>query len=557
MKKILQEFYWTFHKSKFSIPFLIIIIIICSLNSVISVFTAFVTKYIIDSASINNINKAIISIIILGILFLTRIILNTVDTVFSSYCFENIKNKLQRELYNHIIHSNFNDYNRYHSMEFLTRLTNDINTISNMIIYTIPNIVSLSVMFISSFFAVFSLSPFMSAISISVFPFLILLSKIYGKKLKYFYLELQKKETEYNSFLQESFINIIIIKSFCLEKIKLKNLDKIQKDKIHLVVKRNYFNCISNGLFSLSSFLGYFMVFIWGTFNIASGIEQNFGSLTAMLQLFTNIQQPVYGLSSAFPQLISALAASERIMEMDSLTQEYNPYILKNSDNTNDLSSYTLSFYNVNFSYNKHQHILNNVSFTVHSGEIIGLIGASGEGKTTIINLILSLISPDSGSILINSEPLNINHRNLISYVPQGNTLFSGTILDNLKIAKPDAHMNEISKALKCAYAFDFVNSLKENINTVIGEKGDALSGGQVQRIAIARAFLKKSPILLLDEATSSIDMETELKILDSIRHLDYNPICIFITHRPAALFICDTVFKLENGNLTKTDYCS
>ena len=159
-------------------------------------------------------------------------------------------------------------------------------------------------------------------VSISIFPILILLSKIYGRKLHYFYIEIQKKETLYNRFLQESFNNILIVKSFCLENNRLKDLKKIQTEKLNLSIKKSYFSAISNGFLALSSLLGYFVVFIWGTISLSLGGVSAFGDLTAMLQLFSNIQTPIYGLSSSFPQLVSALSAADRLIEIENMTLE-------------------------------------------------------------------------------------------------------------------------------------------------------------------------------------------------------------------------------------------
>ena len=211
-------------------------------------------------------------------------------------------------------------------------------------------------------------------------------------------------------------------------------------------------------------------------------------------------------------------------------------------------------FDNVSFAYKANNNILNNINLTIESGETIAFVGPSGEGKTTIIRLILSLINPTEGNVLLSEgnliKEINRNYRELISYVPQGNTLFSGSIRDNLKYGNPNASDDEIKAALSNACALDFVNELEDGLDTMIGEKGVGISEGQAQRIAIARSFLRIKPILILDEATSALDPETEVNVLKAVRALPTKPTCIIITHRPSALNICNRIIKLEKGNL-------
>jgi len=562
MGKFFKNMYWIYIKCKSSFPWIFLIVLIGSILSLINVGRSLITKSLIDAATQNNSNQIMKWIVILGILLLVNILLNSTNTITSTYVFENIRNKIQDKLYNHIIHSTWMEHNKYHSVEFLTRITNDVNTITSMITNTIPGIISLLVMLISSFFALLSISPMMSLVSISIFPILILLSKLYGRKLHYFYIELQKKETLYNKFLQESFNNILIVKSFCLENNRLSDFKKIQTEKLNLSMTKSYFSAISNGFLALSSILGYFVVFIWGTISLSLDGMSAFGDMTAMSQLFSNIQAPIYGLSSSFPQLVSALSAADRLIEIETMTLEKSTHNTEiDTKNVKSSIEYTYNeiattlnneiyFENISFGYIPAVPILKNISFSINCEETIALVGPSGEGKTTLIRLLLCLIYPNSGNIYIDGQNLNINHRKLISYVPQGNTLFSGSIWENLNFGNPDATETQILEALKMSSALDFVNSLPNKLDTLIGEKGLGLSEGQAQRLTIARAFLRKKPILIFDEATSSLDSKTELNILNEIKNLVPKPICIIITHRPSALSICDKIYKLENNNL-------
>lgn len=552
MSRVSRNFLWIYHKCKTFIPFIILIIAISSTLSLASVGKAMVSKLLIDSAITQDSGQTLKWLVILFSILLLQIILSASQTIFNTYCSEKIKNNLQKSLYSHIINSKWQEFNKFHSVELLTIITNDINTIINMLCNIIPQIFALIFMLVSSFIALLSLSKTMALVAISIFPFLIILSKIYGKKLRKFYIQIQQKEVEYNRFIQESFNNILILKSFCLEKNRIKTLKHIQTDRLNLSIKRSYFSCVSNGLLSLSSILGYFSVFTWCSFNLPISGSSIFGSLTAMIQLFDSIQMPIYGLSSSFPQLVSALAATDRLINVENMSLEAinTVNIHESSSEIASTSPININFNNVSFSYDNNKKILDNVSMNISSGETIAIVGPSGEGKTTFIRLLLSLLEVDSGSITINNSPLNSNHRNLISYVPQGDTLFSGSILDNLKVASPYIDEKAINDALAKSCSMDFVDSLPQKVNTIIGENGTGISQGQAQRLSIARAFLRKAPILILDEATSSLDSQTEVNVLNAVKNLEYNPICIIITHRPSALSICDKVYKLYDKKL-------
>lgn len=558
MRKIIYNVLWVFKRCRDVIPCLVSLIIIGSIASIISVSIALITKALIDSATNFNSYNIKKYMIIMAVLLLLNLLLSCAQTVFSTLGFEKAKNQLQKCIYDHLIFANFSDTSKYHSVELLTRITNDVNTIVTVLVTIIPNIFSLSVMFIFSFFALLKISPQMALVAMVVFPVLIFISKIYGRKLRFFYSEVQKKETECNRFMQESFNNILIIKSFCLENRKNDDLFSLYNDRLNIALKRSYFSCISNGFFSLSSIIGYFCVFIWASINLSlNNGMQNFGNLTAMLQLFSNMQTPISGLASSFPQLVAALAAIDRLIELEELQLENTLLTpINDEDNTNlnkALIKYknpSISFKNVSFEYINSRPILDNVSLNIDPGETIAIIGPSGKGKTTLIRLILSLLYPTKGEICIDDDKLSPFHRHLISYVPQGNTLFSGSILNNLTFGNRNITYPEIINALKISCAYNFVFEQDNKLDTIIGEKGLGLSEGQAQRLTIARALLRNKPILILDEATSSLDPQTELDVLDHIKNLDPKPICIIITHRPSALSICDKILRLENKNL-------
>lgn len=515
-------------------------------------YRAIISKSLIDFSIKGNFSSSVHTLIIMSLIILGQITFSSLINLLTSYSSTKLSNNIQKKLYTHITYSKWVDSSKYHTGDILTRITNDVSTITNFIINTIPNVISLTVLLICSFIALLSFEPLLAVLLLLIAPISILTSHFFGRKLKKLYLKSQEAESNNVSFIQESIQNILIVKTFCLEKDNLSNYDKIQNTKLKLSLSRGYISALYNMMISLGYWGSYFLVFCWGSSSLSRGAT-TFGTLTALLQLTSNIQAPLSGLASSFSQFITSFASVERLMDIENLSLE-NYKLAPTSSMLENITSASIEFKNITFEYTKNTTILKNISLNISSGEIVAIVGTSGEGKTTFIKLLLSLLDDYKGSmhIVSNNKIINVlpETRNLISYVPQGNTLFSGSIADNLRNGDPSATENDIESALKLACAWNFITKLQHKTNTIIGERGVGLSEGQAQRIAIARAFLRKKPILILDEATSALDVNTETQILKSIKNLDYSPTCIIITHRPSALSICNRVFRLENGNI-------
>lgn len=591
LKELLKKIKWIYNQSKIIIPMLIVIVLIGSALSLVGVYDALVSKNLIDSAISGNTPSVVKWLIIMASIMLLNLISSPITALIRTYTSTKMSQTLQKKIYAHITYSNWQESSKHHSMSLLSRLTSDVNTITSTVLQTIPAIFSLSITLIASFTTLVYLAPTVAMVAVFIGPFLLLISRLFARKLKKIYKEIQEEDVKYKTFIQESIKNLIIVKTFCLEKFNLNKLSEIQQNRFRLTLKNTKVSIISGLTLGICSSIAYFSIFCWGALNLSEGVG-TYGTLMAMLQLYNKIQGPFSALAGTFPSLVGAVAATERLMEIEDIPLENHMdllndnNILKNKatsfigyDSEADFSNVNINFKDVSFSYEENKTILKNLNLNINSGEIIGLVGPSGEGKTTLIKILLSLLNIDNGSIYLDSnyeeeasisldslkeddnlysntyirEQLNSNHRNLISYVPQGDTLFSGTIEENLRHGKPNATMNEIINATKKACAFDFINELAEGFSTKIGENGLGVSGGQAQRIAIARAFLRDKPILILDEATSALDPETELKVIKSIKTLPHKPICLIITHRPLALEICNRIFELKNGTAAET----
>lgn len=541
---------WILKQAKPSLVLLLLIIVCGIFISILTVGRAVITKQIIDTATERtHFNHMIFLIIILITLMISDTIIEAIISALSVHCSTTISNNIQIKVYSHLLNSSWYKFSQFHSGDILTRMTSDIDAITNMIVYIAPKIIQLTAMLVMSFITLLFYSPVLAILIMLFSPISILFTVIFGKRLKAFYISYQKVESIFRSLLNESIQNIVIIKSFCIEENSINRIKKIQRNKLKLALKRNKISIITSSSFYMMTWIGMGLTLIIGALKIFNGTS-TFGTLIATTQLVGSIQGPFSGLASTFPMIISAIGSSERIMEIEDLPSDIE---ISTASNINSVG---LKIENVSFSYNEELHVLKNISATINAGEIVAFVGPSGKGKTTLIRLFLSLIKPNSGGIYITSQNKNYevsaSSRKLISYVPQGNTLFSGSIADNLRYGYLEASDDELEAAAKAACAWDFIKDLPGKLYAVIGEHGLGLSEGQAQRIAIARALIHKAPILILDEATSALDNETEIKILRSIKNLNTNQTCIIITHRQAALRICQRIFKIEGTSLNE-----
>ena len=547
MIKNIKVLGWIFKHSKLMLPLIIVTAILGAMLSAIGVYSAFLSKSLIDAATSGNLNAVIKWLIVMGVIYFIRLGLNIANSLISTYSSTKLFNQIQKKMYESVTYSEWSAQSKYHSVNLLTRITNDVGNVSGVILSTLNSFVSLSVTLFSSFIALLYLDPTIAIFTITATPIYLIFSKLYSRKLKSIYREVQDQDIQYRSFIQESIQNLMIVKTFCHEEENFQQLEQHHDKRLHLNLKSTKFSLSSSLIFGTISYAIYFVIYGISALKLTNG-QMTFGSMTALLQLYGKVSGPLSNFASIGKSFIQGIAAAERLMELEELPREKVHHEIFPLEILQPI----IEFDHVRFDYDSNQIILNDISFKILPGETVGLVGPSGQGKTTIIRLILSLINAKSGHLKISSnrgkQTISREHRHLISYVPQGNTLFSGTIRENIIFGSPKATEVQIIEAAKAAYAWEFINKLENGLETRVGEKGFGISEGQAQRIAIARAFLRQKPILILDEATSALDGQTEIDVLESIKNLPHRPTCLIITHRPSALDICDRVLKLEGG---------
>lgn len=517
------------------------------LYTVVGLVMVTLTKRIIDEATEGN---PIITLIVCYLILTIGLQLVSVfGTLMNTMLTEKFSFGIRKQIYEKIIHSHWMDVKKYHTGDLMTRLTSDAGNVADGIIGTIPSIIQLIMELLLVFITLFSYSPLLACFALLVAPVAAVSSWWFGRKLKRLQVKVQESEAAYRSFLQESLANLLIVKAFANEEYSTQRLTQLREERFGWVYRRTKMGLISSTAMSMSFQVGYIVAFAYGAIQI-SRKAITYGTMSVFLTLVNRVQAPVMGLAQQIPRVVSILASAGRIMELQELPleeKEEEPLAVVQAGV--DVSGLTFGYTQDN--------VLENVSLHIAPGEFVAVIGESGIGKTTLIRIIMSFMSNIQGSVTFYNEKgetqkANAATRNFIAYVPQGNTLFSGTVRENIRMGNLNATEEEMNEALKLAAAYDFVQELPKGIDTVIGERGHGLSEGQAQRIAIARAFVKKAPFLILDEATSALDEATEQEVIRGLQRLTPRPTCLVITHRKSILQYCDREIKIENKTIVE-----
>jgi ABC-type multidrug transport system fused ATPase/permease subunit len=394
------------------------------------------------------------------------------------------------------------------------------------------------------FFTLFYYSPLLAVFALLVAPVAAVASWWLGRKLKRLQVKVQESEASYRSFLQESLANLLIVKAFANEDYSTEKLTQLREERFFWVFKRTKMGLISSTAMSLSFQVGYIAAFAYGALQISRHMI-TYGTMSVFLTLVNQVQAPVVQLAQQIPKVVSILASAGRVIELQNIPLEEK---LSEQITAQGIG---VEISNLTFGYTE-ETVLEEVSLDIHPGEFVAIIGESGIGKTTLIRIIMSFMSNIQGQVSFyneagETEKANAGTREFIAYVPQGNTLFSGTVRENIRMGNLNATEEELLEALKLASGYEFVMGLPKGLDTVIGERGHGLSEGQAQRIAIARAFVRKAPFLILDEATSALDEATELSVLRGLKRLEPKPTCLIITHRKSILQYCDREIKIDH----------
>ena len=452
------------------------------------------------------------------------------------------QNRMQQQMLDRILRSVWHGKERMHSGDIINRLEGDVNNVVNFLTETLPGTLSTVTLFLGAFFYLYSMDHRLALIIIVLIPIFIFFSRIYFGRMRMLTRQVRDCDSKVQSVLQETVQNRMLIKTLESDTAMVDKLENTQSELRHRVVKRTRFSVLSNLALNFGFALGYLVAFLWSALRMSAGTI-TFGGMTAFLQLVNKIQAPARSLTKLVPAFVSVFTAAERLMEL-----EENP-LEEQGDPISVAAPCGIRLTNASYHYDdSDENFINQLSFDFKPGSCTAILGETGAGKTTLVRLLLALVAPQSGTVEI------YNHRQTLAltprmrcnfvYVPQGNTLLSGTIRDNLRLGRLDATDDEMLSALRTACA-DFVEQLPDGLDTSCTESGGGLSEGQAQRISIARALLRNRSIMLFDEATSALDPDTERQLLQNILATHEKTI-IFITHRLAVVDYCDQTLQIE-----------
>ena len=452
------------------------------------------------------------------------------------------QNRMQQQMLDRILRSEWHGKENRHSGDVLNRLEFDVNAVVHFLTETLPNTLSVLLMFLGSFFYLFSMDKMLAVVIVAALPIFISLSRLYVGQMRKLTRQVRDSDSKVQSVLQETIQNRMLIKTLESDDAMVDKLEDTQSELRKNVVKRTRFSVFSNLILNFGFALGYLFAFLWASLRMIDN-TLTFGGMTAFLQLVGKIQGPARNLTQLVPAFVSVFTAAERLMELEEnpLEEQGEPIEIK--------APCGVRLTNVSYAYNKTDgNVIDKLDFDFYHGSCTAILGETGAGKTTLIRLILALLRPSDGKIEIynsrKSKELSPRLRCNFVYVPQGNTLMSGSIRDNLRLGRLDATDEEMYEALRAACA-DFVQELPDGLDTSCSESGGGLSEGQAQRIAIARALLRNRSVMLFDEATSALDPETEKQLLHNIL-AHHDKTIIFITHRPAVVDYCDQTLKIN-----------
>lgn len=508
----------------------------------VSLTQVWAVKHAIDVASGDEQGNIYMAVAFMGVLILIDFALNISGIWIRNLLGIKAQNRMQQRVLDRILRSEWRGKESRHSGDVLNRLEFDVTNVVNFLTETLPSALSVLAMFIGAFSYLASMEWRLAVLVAAMVPLFVLVSKIYIRQMRGLTRQVRDSDSKVQAFMQEITQNRMLVKTLESGGFMINRLENTQSELRRNVVRRTSFSVFSNFILNFGFTLGYLVAFLWAAVRMSAG-TLSFGGMTAFLQLVSKIQGPARSLTKLVPAFVSVFTAAERLMELeeDPLEEQGDPIVLD--------APCGVRLDNVSYAYQDgDSNVIDNLSFDFRPGCCTAILGETGAGKTTLVRMLLALLQPQSGSLHIYN---NVEERLLTPrlranfvYVPQGNTLLSGTIRENLRLGKHNATDEEMREALikSCA---EFVFDLPDGLDTACAEKGGGLSEGQAQRICIARALLRNRSVMLFDEATSALDPDTERRLLKNIL-ASHDKTIIFITHRLAVVDYCDDVLRVE-----------
>lgn len=560
LKQLIEELLWMYVYMRQYWLLIGIYILLGASSSILSLGTSVVSRNLVDAVTGVNSMGIIWVAVAYAMVGSSQIFINAVKSQLSLKVQLKVTNEIRTDIYEKVLRTNWESLAKYRSGDLLYRVNGDANIVANTILSFVPNMISILISFVGAFIIVMRNDPMMAFIALLGAPVSFLTSRYSAKRMRDFQRDNQSMASNRTVFNQETFQNLQFIKAFGILDRVTEKFRQIQNETVDIALKQNKFQQRMTIITSLVGQVVGYACYGFAAFRLWQG-QISYGTMTMFVSMASSLRSSFRGILNLMPMLIRTGISVERIMEItnlprDSMEDKEEAEEIKMKAKEQGVYVYMQE---VDFAYEAGKWIYQNANFRAEPGEIVALIGPSGQGKTTTLNLLLGLYHPQQGKIRVgnpsgNSLKASSSTRCLFSYIPQGNTLFTGSIKENMSMVKPKASDKEIQAALEAACAWEFVEKLEHGVDTEVYERGNRFSEGQKQRLSIARAILADAPIMILDEATSALDVAMERRVLRSIIKKDPHRTVIVAAHRPSVFAMCNRVYKVENFSITEID---
>ena len=526
------------------------------LGTALSLAGSVLSKHIIDAVTGFNSSGILVAVIFFILMQLFQIGVHAISSRISTRISIRVNQQITAQVYDKLLGSDWEALSAYHSGDLLTRLAGDVSAVSSSVLGWVPSLCTRLLQFIGTFGVILYYDSTLALLALLSAPVTLVISRYVIQMMRQHNMKIRQLSSEMMIFNEESFRNIQLIKAFDRTEAYSQKQRKLQQEYMDISMDLNRFSIRKNTIMSLVSTVVTLACFSWSIYRLWTG-HITYGTMTMFLQLAGTLAATFSALAGMIPSAISAATAAGRIMTIMDLPEEdcsqadrAKEFYEKHRNEALSVKAQSMSYH-----YEDGKTVLSNIDFQAEGGQIVAVVGPSGEGKTTLLRLLLGIVSPKSGTLEIcaaDGDAISISpsSRQLCAYVPQENALFSGTVAENLRLIRPDATEAEMYAVLALACAEEFVREMPLGLDTPVKEQGGGMSEGQLQRICIARALLSDAPILLMDEATSALDVETETKILQNIMTSQKHRTCILTTHRPSVLNISHRVYQVSQDRV-------
>lgn len=552
LKEFLEETRWIYSYIRRFWKNMILYTVVGMVSTVVSIASTYISRDLVDIITGHKTGAVVKYFAIMILYGLISMVIAQVINYMSTIISMRVDQQIRSEIFEKILITDYESITKYHSGDLLTRWSSDTSIISNGVLNYIPNMIVSIFRFIAALAVVIYNDWTFALFALGSFPVTLLLSRTLMRRMRNNNDRSAALSAKMSGFNQETFANIQTIKAFDLIGLYVEHLKQLQREYMGMKIDFQKMSIGTSFIMSTVGLLVSYSAYGWGIYRVWSG-NISYGTMTQFLSLSGTLTGALSSLTALVPSAIVLTTSARRLMDILEMPKEDYSRIedAVAFGEKYEKQGLTLRVSDMSYAYHNATNVFEHASMEAHPHEIVALVGPSGEGKTTMLRLILAVLRPQCGSLDVvaeNGEQIEVAPytRRFFSYVPQGNTMFSGTIAENMRNVKPNATDEEIIDVLKAACAWDFVQKLPDGIHASIQERGGGFSEGQAQRLSIARALLLKAPILLLDEATSALDVKTERAVLKNIMNDDYPRTCIVTTHRPTVLSMCHRVYGIE-----------